>query len=60
MFEALADNGYTGPLAMEFLPATDAAIGPAGEWVQARLCPEALEGAVALVGVERQHALPDR
>ena len=37
VFEALADNGYTGPLAMEFLPATDAAIRAGREWVQAQL-----------------------
>lgn len=37
VFEALADNGYTGPLAMEFLPATEAAIRAGREWVQARL-----------------------
>jgi sugar phosphate isomerase/epimerase len=37
VFEALADNGYAGPLAMEFLPATDAAIRAGREWVQARL-----------------------
>jgi D-psicose/D-tagatose/L-ribulose 3-epimerase len=37
VFEALADNAYTGALAMEFLPATDAAIRAGREWVQARL-----------------------
>ena len=37
VFEALADNGYTGPLAMEFLPATDPAMRAGREWVQARL-----------------------
>jgi D-psicose/D-tagatose/L-ribulose 3-epimerase len=37
VFEALADNGYTGPLAMEFVPATDAAMTAGREWVQARL-----------------------
>ena len=37
VFEALADNGYTGPLTMEFVPATDAAIRAGREWVQARL-----------------------
>ena len=37
VFEALGDNGYTGPLAMEFLPAPDAAIVAGREWVQARL-----------------------
>jgi sugar phosphate isomerase/epimerase len=37
VFEALADNGYTGPLAMEFLPATDATIRAGREWVEARL-----------------------
>jgi sugar phosphate isomerase/epimerase len=37
VFDALADNAYTGALAMEFLPATDAAIRAGREWVQARL-----------------------
>jgi D-psicose/D-tagatose/L-ribulose 3-epimerase len=37
VFEALRDNGYTGPLAMEFLPATDAALTAGREWVAARL-----------------------
>jgi D-psicose/D-tagatose/L-ribulose 3-epimerase len=37
VFEALADNAYTRTLAMEFLPATDAAIRAGREWVQARL-----------------------
>jgi sugar phosphate isomerase/epimerase len=37
VFEALADNGYTGALAMEFLPAPDAAIVAGREWVEARL-----------------------
>jgi sugar phosphate isomerase/epimerase len=37
VFQALADNDYVGPLAMEFLPATDAAIRAGREWVQARL-----------------------
>ena len=37
VFEALADDGYTGPLAMEFLPATDAAMRAGREWVEARL-----------------------
>jgi D-psicose/D-tagatose/L-ribulose 3-epimerase len=37
VFEALAANGYTGPLAMEFLPATDVAIRAGREWVEARL-----------------------
>ena len=37
VFEALADNGYTGALAMEFLPATDVAIRAGREWVEARL-----------------------
>jgi len=37
VFDALVDNAYTGPLAMEFLPATDAAIRAGREWVQARL-----------------------
>jgi sugar phosphate isomerase/epimerase len=37
VFEALADNAYTGALAMEFLPATDAAIRAGREWVQDHL-----------------------
>jgi sugar phosphate isomerase/epimerase len=37
VFKALADNAYTGTLAMEFLPATDAAIRAGREWVQAHL-----------------------
>jgi D-psicose/D-tagatose/L-ribulose 3-epimerase len=37
VFAALGDNSYTGPLAMEFLPATDAAIRAGREWVEARL-----------------------
>ncbi|HET6866021.1 MAG TPA: sugar phosphate isomerase/epimerase family protein [Solirubrobacteraceae bacterium] len=37
VFEALADNAYTRTLAMEFVPATDAAIRAGREWVQARL-----------------------
>jgi sugar phosphate isomerase/epimerase len=37
VFDALADAAYTGPLAMEFLPATDAAIRAGREWVEARL-----------------------
>ncbi len=37
VFEVLADTGYTGPLAMEFVPATDAAILAGREWVQAQL-----------------------
>jgi sugar phosphate isomerase/epimerase len=37
VFEALADNAYSGALAMEFLPASDAAIRAGREWVQARL-----------------------
>jgi D-psicose/D-tagatose/L-ribulose 3-epimerase len=37
VFAALAENGYTGTLAMEFLPATDAALRAGREWVQARL-----------------------
>ena len=37
VFEVLADRGYTGTLAMEFLPATDAAMRAGREWVQARL-----------------------
>jgi D-psicose/D-tagatose/L-ribulose 3-epimerase len=34
VLDALADNGYTGPLAMEFLPATDAALRGGREWVE--------------------------
>ena len=37
VFEALADNAYTGALAMEFLPATDVAIRAGREWVEARI-----------------------
>ena len=37
VFEALADDGYTGPLAMEFVPATDSALRAGREWVEARL-----------------------
>ena len=37
VFEALADYGYAGALAMEFLPATDAAIRAGREWVTPRL-----------------------
>ena len=37
VFQALADNAYTGALAMEFLPATDGAIRAGREWVQDRL-----------------------
>jgi D-psicose/D-tagatose/L-ribulose 3-epimerase len=37
VFEALAEAAYTGPLAMEFLPATDVAIRAGREWVEARL-----------------------
>ncbi len=37
VFEALADHAYTGPLTMEFLPATDAAMTAGREWVQARV-----------------------
>jgi sugar phosphate isomerase/epimerase len=37
VFEALADNAYAGALAMEFLPATDAAMKAGREWVEARL-----------------------
>jgi D-psicose/D-tagatose/L-ribulose 3-epimerase len=37
VFQALADNAYTGTLAMEFLPATDAAMRAGREWVEARL-----------------------
>jgi hypothetical protein len=33
---ALRDNDYTGALAMEFLPATDAAITAGRKWVEAR------------------------
>ncbi len=39
VFEALADGGYAGPLTMEFLPATDAAMRAGREWVQARTAP---------------------
>jgi len=37
VFEALADNAYTGTLAMEFVPATHAAMRAGREWVEARL-----------------------
>jgi sugar phosphate isomerase/epimerase len=37
VFAALSDNGYAGALAMEFLPATDAAMVAGREWVEARL-----------------------
>jgi len=37
VFEALADNRYSGALAMEFLPAPDTAIRAGREWVEARL-----------------------
>jgi D-psicose/D-tagatose/L-ribulose 3-epimerase len=37
VFEALGDSGYTGVLAMEFLPAPDAALTAGREWVSARL-----------------------
>jgi D-psicose/D-tagatose/L-ribulose 3-epimerase len=37
VFAALSASGYTGPLAMEFLPADDAAIVAGREWVAARL-----------------------
>ncbi len=37
VFEALARSDYAGALAMEFLPATDAAMRAGREWVQARL-----------------------
>ena len=37
VFEALGDTGYTGALAMEFLPAPDAALTAGREWVEARL-----------------------
>jgi D-psicose/D-tagatose/L-ribulose 3-epimerase len=33
-FEALAESAYTGPLAMEFLPASDAALRAGREWVE--------------------------
>jgi sugar phosphate isomerase/epimerase len=36
VFDALAGGGYTGAFAMEFLPATDAALRAGREWVQAR------------------------
>jgi len=36
-FAALTDNGYAGALAMEFVPATDAAMRAGREWTQARL-----------------------
>jgi hypothetical protein len=37
VFEALADNAYSGALAMEFLPASDVAIRAGREWVEARI-----------------------
>ena len=37
VFQVLAERGYDGALAMEFLPATDEAIRAGREWVQARL-----------------------
>lgn len=37
VFEVLAGHGYDGALAMEFVPATDAAIRAGREWVQPRL-----------------------
>jgi D-psicose/D-tagatose/L-ribulose 3-epimerase len=37
VFVALADNAYTGTLAMEFVPATDAAMRAGREWVESRL-----------------------
>jgi D-psicose/D-tagatose/L-ribulose 3-epimerase len=37
VFEVLDDTGYSGALAMEFIPATDAAITAGREWVSARL-----------------------
>jgi sugar phosphate isomerase/epimerase len=37
VFQALADNAYTGALAMEFLPATDVAIRAGRAWVEDRL-----------------------
>ena len=37
VFEALAETGTPGALAMEFLPATDVAIRAGREWVEARL-----------------------
>jgi sugar phosphate isomerase/epimerase len=36
VFELLAETGYSGSLAMEFVPATDAAMRAGREWVQAR------------------------
>jgi sugar phosphate isomerase/epimerase len=36
VFDALAGGGYTGALAMEFLPATDEALRAGREWVEAR------------------------
>jgi D-psicose/D-tagatose/L-ribulose 3-epimerase len=36
-FAALADTGYAGALAMEFLPVTDQALTAGREWIQARL-----------------------
>jgi sugar phosphate isomerase/epimerase len=37
VFEALADNAYSGALAMEFLPATEVALRAGREWVEARV-----------------------
>lgn len=37
VFAALAQDGYTGALTMEFIPATDAAMRAGREWVQARI-----------------------
>lgn len=37
VFEALADIDYAGALAMEFLPATEAAMKAGREWVEARV-----------------------
>jgi D-psicose/D-tagatose/L-ribulose 3-epimerase len=37
VFQALGDTGYTGALAMEFLPAPDAALTAGREWVSGRL-----------------------
>lgn len=36
VFAALADTEYEGALAMEFLPATDAALAQGREWIEAR------------------------
>jgi sugar phosphate isomerase/epimerase len=37
VFQAITDNEYSGALAMEFVPATDAALRAGREWVEARL-----------------------